>query len=889
MATDTLKACRGLPPIDAGEEHVKQFLDRHFNGGKKSRFRRWHMQRMALNVWFYRGRHWIKPVDNLTADTATGTFRFREIYRRSGLDFSRPVDNLIAEGVDAMVARLGRKEYVPDTRPDKHTPEIEQAAKLAKDIMLHDLEMMYWAEKREQINFDVACPGTAIARSYWDETQTQLMVLSSPHAAQCPTCGQKYASRNVPEAYARMGVIAGGEGGIYEPFRHRESVTSVESDEANRPDEVRMQFCPACDEPAELQDYAPSLEEAEGEKDVFGRPLGFSLPKGEGLIEVVSWSDFYPENGGIGVEPDSCKLWAQETVRSLDWIASREPEYADDIEPEDPRELIRSHPTLGDDAFSGGGPHGDQEMYAYHHRVQEMVIEPLPLPGLERGRFIRRIGDHLCKDVALTVDVETPDGELKQVPRIKYAAARQKRVPGEFWGRSRVDDARPLNQRLNQLDAMDDDITEKGFPRVVLPSGAEFKEDESAVGSFSLVETTAHEAVPDWRVKDSVLFQQPVTGNAYHEKRGILVQAIRDKLGVGEFEISGQNPVNVKTVGQLQILAEQTALNRGTLERNLARLMDTIFTHHMEITWALRKEDTEFEVQSEAGDYERDSYVGTDLLGQVKVKVEPKGDFDRTVFQQMKVQEGIGLGLYNEAMASEAGRNELRELGGWPKVDTNESVQTERAEYACMNFLRFGTIPIVDETIDAPATWFHVLGRRWQGDEFQKIRRETNADKVIEALAGWERRLTEMEAANEQARAVYSGFPPEQWDAIYQEGLAKSQGTGFAFPQPPMAGRFLPESLTQRIVLVFRQTLGPEVWPEVPPMPPMDGKPVVDLGKVLEFYAVIQTYRKLQQATQMAPVMAPGATAGGSPSPTGTIAPPPTPAGTLEPAEAFPT
>lgn len=861
MATDTLKAYRGYPPFRCYPEHTKNFLDRHFSA-KKSRFRRWHMQRMALNVWFYRGRHWIKPVDNLVADAGNNTFRFREVWRKSGLDFSRPVDNLIAEGVDAMIARLGRKEYVPDTRPDKHTPEIEQAAQLSKKIMLHDLEQMYWADKREAINFDVACVGTAIARSYWDETQTQLMVLSSPHAAQCPGCSRKYASRNVLAAYARMGVIEGGDG-IFEPFRHRETVTDVESDEMNRPEEVRLSVCPACDEPTELQDYAPSLEEAEGAKDVFGRSLGFALPKGEGLIEVVSWADFYPENGGIGVEPDACKLWAQETVRDMDWIASREPEYADDIEPEDADKLLRNHPTLGDDAFAGGAPRGAEEIYGNHAMVQEVVIEPIPLPGLERGRFLRRIGDHICRDEVLTTEVETPDGEVKQVARIKYAAARQKRIPGEFWGRSRVDDARPLNQRLNQLDAMDDDITEKGFPRVVVPSGCEFKEDQDHVGAFSLVTTDAAEADSNWRVRDSILFQQPVTGNAYHEKRAILVQAIRDKLGVGEFEISGQNPENVKTVGQLQILAEQTAMNRGTLDRALARLMDNLFTHHMEITWALRKEDTDFEIQTEAGDYERDSYVGTDLLGQVKVNVEPKGDFDRTVFQQMKVQEGITLGLYNEAMASEAGRNELRELGGWPKVDTNESIQTERAEYACLNFLRHGTIPIPDETIDAPATWFQVLGRRWQGDEFQKVRRETGADQAIEKLAGWERRLGEMEAADAIARRTYGGFPPEQWPAIYEDGLRQSKGTGVVFPQPPMAGRALPESLTQRILLVFMQTLGQEPW-QRQAMPSVDDKPQIGLGEVLSFYAVIQTYRRLQQVTQAAPVAAPGATPGAS-------------------------
>ncbi len=281
---------KSVPPLGCKDEDARTFVENYIN--PMSRFRRWTMLRKARNMWFYRGRHWIKVNEHLKP--GVGIYHFIDVRRRSRLSFPEPVDNRIGPGVDNEVARLLRREHEPNVRAERGEPALVEAAKLAKDILLHDMEVLHFGDIREELAFDMTVTGTCIARSYWDETVSDLSVVSMPDAAFCPACGEMFASALIPQMFAMAGQVPGRDemgrptASLAQPFQHTESLQDVEANPARRFREVRMTMCPTCAEPTELQPFAPSLEEAQEHEDLFGRPLGLCLPRGEGLIEAVS-------------------------------------------------------------------------------------------------------------------------------------------------------------------------------------------------------------------------------------------------------------------------------------------------------------------------------------------------------------------------------------------------------------------------------------------------------------------------------------------------------------------------------------------------------------------------------------------------------------------------
>lgn len=867
---------KSVPLLGCSDEEAKTYLLRHFND--KGRYRRWNMVRMARNKWFYLGRQWIREDRNLRADSG-GLYRFSEVRRRSGASFPRPQDNFIADGVDNLQSRLGRREYEPTTRPTKNTPDIEAAARMAKDVLLFDMEEQLWADKREECAGDVIIGGTGIIRSIWDETATDLSVLASPDAMGCPACETRLASSKVPLALAQIGIPT--DMGPPMPIQHTETLRDVERTDPNRPTEVEFTHCPTCVEPTPLQPYDVSVEEAQGAEDVFGRPMGLVVPKGQGLIEVVSPADIYPQNGGVGIEPHTCKIWGQKTVRDMEWIATHLPDYAHLIEPEPAADLMRLDPILGDDAFSGParGQGTEEDVYFNHAAVMELYVDPIPLPGLDMGRRFIMVGEHVCRNDEGMLKVDVPDGPPRKVARVKYGAARCKRIPKQFWGRTPVDDAVPLQKRLNELDAMMQDIREKGMPRIFVPPGTDIEQQEDAEGSLDVIEVDCV-ANPEWTPKDGLFAGQPLTGNVYMAEREAIVASIRRILGPQDVEI-GANPTGVKAAQQLQILAEEAAQKRGPVERSLVNLTQLIFEHHLEITWAFRREDTEYEVEKAAGAFERESFKGEQLLGQTRVKVEAKGTFDKTVYQKEATKEGVGLHLYDDAMATEQGRDNVRELMGLPKVDTPKSIQIERADQAWREFVDHDKIPIIDPTIHDPAIRFQVLGSRWESDEGVKLRNDTHFDEtVLPKIAGWDKRLKQAEATDDLQRQFYEGQDPETWQAMYAKASALAQAAGQPppLPPPPANGRLLPPATEERIYQTLAAALGMQPLPPqaqaIDPETLKDDSPIKQqmvLEPMLRMYSVIQAYlwqdNKNKQAALAGAAMPAAPTGASAPAP----------------------
>jgi len=917
----------GTPTLESSDADVMTWFETHLN--HLSPRRRWRTQRAAENLWFYLGRQWIEARAQLAP--GNGAYHFTEVYRKSQAAFPRPVTNFIAPAVDNEVSRLARKEYVPDTSAGKNEPEWMAASRLAKDILMFEIAKQVWDEKREHLIFNLVVDAIAICRTWWDENDIETTLVAAPDAAHCPSCQKKFSSSRVPRGFASLGMPAEGPDGVSpSPMMWADTAEEIApkgemtAEEAGSVGQLKMRHCPFCEQQNELKPYDMSEKDAMGQ-DVFGRPMGLNVPTGEGLIDVVSIHEFFPENGGLGIEPYHQKIFMQEKVRPLEWIALRLPEFRDTLSPEEASVLLRTNPLYADQAFSGQGsryglgPASGNECYYNHARVREVIVNPQPIPGLERGAHFFQVNDKVARR-ELCLEVEVEDGEPKLIPRVKYHFARFKRVPGNFDGRTFVDDMKSLQRRLNEVDSQGIDLRERGKPVIWTPAGTEIYTDEAQMaGALNVVEYDS--ALTSWSPQGSIFPGVPLSSGVYAQERNSIIQDMQ-KLGFPQDIEMGQSPGSVKTTSGLMLLSEEASQKRAPRERALINLYESAFEHLLQLNWALRKEDAEYEVAEEGGLFERKSFTGTDLLGNIRVKMNARAGYDQTLYNKEAAAEALQMGLYK--LDSPAAIDRILDLMKLPKdVNENQTLQISRAEMAWSDFMREKKVPSIDQTLFDPLTWYSVLGKRWLTDDAYIKQNEAGWTELIPRLVLWPQKMSEMEAA-EQPLAMYKAQPEQNWPQIFQQGSqlvqqaneayqvamqsfnqanAGAQATGQPppgppppppmmeqFPQPPPPGFFLPDPLEEKIYTVWRRMLpdlepgllaaqtamelGPEAGGGIPEV-----EKVVALEGLMRMRAVIEAFRIMSQPPPMAP---PGGGPGAGPPPPGGPppgGPPPGPAG----------
>lgn len=899
-----------LPTLDDTDQQVIDWMNRHLD--YTSPRRRWQTQAAALKLWFYLGRQWIVARTALAAHN--GGYHFEDIHRESSAAFPQPVTNLIAPAVDNWVARLSRKEYTPDADAGRKTPEYLAAARLAKHIMSWEMRREDWGVKREALCFNLVIEAVSNCRTWWDENDVEQTLVASPDAVKCVACGRMFASPMVDPKMAAFGILPPDAQGQVLPFQHSETL----KEEPGSSTDARMIYCPYCSQLALLKPFDMSEEEA-GSSDAFGAPMGKVVPSGQPCIEPISIHEYYPQNGGLGLEPHEQKVFSQVKVRNLEWIALRVPELRDTLKAESPQQLLRYNPLYADRIFQGGGGGyglgSGYEAYYNHARMFEVTVEPQPIPGLEEGAWFIKVNDKIVRR-PLCMKVDVPEGEPVLVPRSKYHFARFKRMPGNYWGRSFVDDMIPLQRRLNELDAQGIDLRERGKPSMWVPEGTELYTKDDVTGSLNVINYDG--VAPGWEPRQALFPGIPLTGSVYSEERN---QILRDMqaLGAPEEIERGQAPGSVKTTSGLMLLSEEASRKREPQERAMVTMYQSIFTHYIQMLWAYRREDASYDVQKEGGVYELESYSGTDLLGDLRVKMEPRVGYDQTLYNKEAASEALTLGLYK--LDSPAAVDRILELMKLPKdVNENQTLQITRAEQAYSNFLRDGKVPNIDTTLYDAATWYAVLGKRWHEDDSYIKQQECGWPDVVPAIVGWQQKLAETTAAEAVTKPIYGKFPPSQWPQIKQAGDMKvkqsidayemaqrsfqattlrmppgavpppppTPPTMMSFPDPPNEP-FLPEPIEQKVYTIFRRMLpdldqglvaaeqGAKLGGAAPSSP--QTQQVIALDGWLRMRSVIEGFRMLatagaQGAMPGAPPV-PGAGPPGAPPPSGPPAPTP--------------
>lgn len=865
-----------IPTIASGQDAATQYMNVFFGGRPgdvpKNPYRTLRMTGLTLNLLMKIGQHW-KRVDWNSRVGATG-LKYLDIVTYT--DGRRPpIDNMIGAGIRNIVGRVMKKELEPVPHADQRRADLDAAARMVRDILSWDLEDSRYAQVMDApIVDDLVTFGTGWGVSRLDETNANTTVVASTEAVRCVGCGALFSSKSFDPGQLGMG-------GSKSPFLMDEGAQRLMDRSSMQGGAQTMGVCPMCDEGSNLEPYMPSADEAEGGMDALDRPLGSEVPSCVPAWECLPLHELHPENGGL-IDTDQCRIWGIETPRSMQWCEAHvDPKYLDNLSPMSVQELMRTDPLLNDPRFSDGV---DDNVYGDHILTREIILESLPYggdgpdDGLRWGRRMLMIGDRLVINDPLEREVPGTD---ERIPTVCVAAGVADRVRRRFFGRTPVDDAIPLNQRLNQLDFIEAQRSEREIPLLAMPDGVDmYMRKPNKGGLMNTYNWTNNSAYPQWTPERSVMFGGPhVTGNV-NSREGI-VEAIREILGPGPTDSGAAAGAN--SARQLIVQAEQAAQKLNPFDSARIAIHTKLWRHHMDLIWAFRRgEKGEYERKTAAGTYEKKSYEGTELLRQTKVDLQVRASTDKSLLQAEQAEKGATLGLYGGegplTTLDQQSKDQVLELLGQPKLESQLSVQVTIAEQTWSGFETNREIPYLDLTVIDSGIWFEVLGKRWLDDEAREIQKACGWDQALKSLAGWQPKLDQAMLNDQAQRAVYEGHPPEEWPqiqaqltaAIQQVNQASLPGPGAPPgmpppqqpplkppPTPPASGQFLPESMCDKLLQLWRgmlaQSQQPSLAPQLPPeaaamLPPdhpirQEADKAQELDLCLQFYAVLQEVR----------------------------------------------
>jgi hypothetical protein len=478
--------------------------------------------------------------------------------------------------------------------------------------------------------------------------------------------------------------------------------------------------------------------------------------------------DIFPENGGIGVTPEDCRVWGQATVRSMDWIEERYPHMIGEITPEDPYSLMRWHPLLGEWSLLGRYDSGyDSGIYDFHARVFEVHIDKSMDNPM--GHTLVICNDKVLESVPLYETIEVGE-DTYDVPRCKYTAARFRKRHGEFFGRGLVDDLISPQNRVNGTDSMAIDVMERmGSPNLLVSEGMALKGPAwfDDYGAGRIMRYAIDPVNPTAKPEPFGGLELPMS---FIQQREQSINDMKMLAGPQDIEI-GEAPRNITTTGGLQLLGEQAEQKRAPRERALTASYKDLWEHQLLLLNTKRTESDTYSVQDQDGTWEEREFDRTKLCGIKRVKIEKQAFISRSLWQKEATREAMVDQLY--AADSPLAKKRLLELRGLPDdVNQNWSRQVDRARQQWVNFADFGVVPSIDRVIDDPAIHFEVLGTLVQGDEGIAMERKYNWSLIVKAIAGWQEALGRLEEQDMAARDFYGGvIHPQQRKEAYEGAL----------------------------------------------------------------------------------------------------------------------
>ncbi len=843
-----------LPDLNAEDKEFLAYRERLFN--RKSAIRNKRLQQAALSYAYVLGRQWAEIDTDVMIDGVRG-YVIRDMINHNPLiDVPRPVTNRIEIAVEIELSSLGKRELIPNIHSSSRDPRITMAAKHAKNILEYKLRKKSWPEVRELANFIHIVTGTVGLRAAWDEKETDTAVFGSDAARECRVCGTKLADEKIPRSALGM-----------HQFSNMETIREIAAADEDEP-YVQITHCPVCTEPVELQPYDVDNEQDARTYDMFERPLGIELPRGDVDIEVVSPFEMYPENGGVNVYPHNFRMLGVKTIRNLEWIFERWPQLEGKLQPEDSYELMRDHPILGEWQFAGNySSEYDSGIFDYHARMYEIIHEPGGKRYPEGARIVM-VGDQvaevqpLYRKTKLQLDPRgiAPPVEAES-PIVSVAVARFKMRMSEFFGRGLPDSLISPQNRINGMDAQGIDLVDRwGSPNVWVPDGMEITGPEwlPTYGSGKFIRYRIDPTRPEQ-------FPREFGGNANLEPmlrlRETATADLKELGGPAALEM-GEAPKNISTTSGLQLLGEAAERRRGPHERALVEAYQKTWRTILQMLAVFRVEDEEYQEEIKEDVYEKKMFNRMQIHLQTNVIIEKQGYVDKSLYLREATREAMADMLYDTS--SQAAKKKILEYRGLPTdVNEGENRQVALADEQFINFTDRGIVPIVDDALDNAKIRFQVLGTHLLSSQGRALDEQFRWPEVLERISGYETELYKQEEDEKAVIEFYGGrrdpkdpavaeYYAQQvvtwtkqmaaWQKLQEAPPLEAIVPGAAPPpptEPPMKPPppvFLPALRQRRIEAIWQNKLK---WNPIQMQPEI----IPGFQAYLQFRAAVDTYR----------------------------------------------
>lgn len=667
-----------------------------------------------------------------------------------------PVHSIILEAVENEVSRLGKRNSEVYVEPSDASPTAKTGSKVATDVLLDHLDEIRWPRIRYRSLERNVLHGTMILKSFLQQDNLDTVQVALPGAMKCggtpqppmvsqdetgqPTlvdqpplpCDFTLSSPNIPPDKIEK--------------LPPEQYAGLEMDDFNEvpgiPDEMnaaRQKFtaskCLKCG--GGLQPYTPVGDELKV-PDAVGRSMAKDVPRGRAMIEAVHPLEFYPENEGIGVEPDTMAEVAQCSPRSLDWVKKYFTKNVDQVKAEDPVEIATTHPIWGEyGSKSRGAVSAGERIYRNHVRVREYYKDPTV--DSPRGRALVMAGPVVIMDDDLLVDSPEVPGlkeQPKPFPRVIYRVARCFLKDGELQGQGFVEQVQSDQNRINMsLSQVTDARERNGTDGLLVTRGMKLGEGflKSHAGRVNVYDIDP--LAPD---KEPKSFPSRLMDNAvWSEIEGAKEGAAR-RLGTNEVD-TGNAPKGVSAYSAIALLAEKSSERRQQREQEIIHCYEEIFRHQLLLMQRYYREPRNYAVKV-GTDREKREFLGLDLQGETRAKVKEQPSFENQTAEREALAQN--LDRFPEALQSPYTRREVMKKLGMPSaVFDVENVQLDDAEAKWLDFLRDGVIPVVDENLDNHAIFFDQYGRLLKTNEGKDRAKQAKWDEINKLTYGWKNML----------------------------------------------------------------------------------------------------------------------------------------------------
>ena len=650
-----------------------------------------------------------------------------------------PVFNEFAPPLDNEAARMAKPDYEPYSRVDENADlKLRTAAVLAEDVLQSELERQNWAEISGRGFAHMGIYGQWLLLSRWKQSFEQTTRYPVEGAARCPECGTMVANTDLTEDQAK-----GLAPGTYQDETKYDAPGKVKP-------KMTMTHCPMCQDhagteqqpvmdemggpvmdpvtgqpsttevearvpgPPALEPFTPIGDEMEG-TDHFGQEMGEDIPDGEWEVTTVWPDQVFPENMGIDVTNLTIRGFTIVEVHQLEWFATH---FANGhkVKAEDPQEIMRYHPIAGERQifFANRAIISGDGLFKNACRLRSSYIKPWrepkldaagkpildrkgnPLMQMNHGRALLMAGNTVLFDGDYEIESQANPG--KWIPRVHLEnMVHEERSGGrEYFGVSLAERLFDVQENINMIFSQIQDAREaSGSPKWLIPKGMNFDYNSNSTAGahwFWDADPGLPEAFAPREIGNTLLNPQVYTELESNKSY------IDTATNSGPID-KGSVPGGVAAALAIQMLAEQNNEQRRPRIKRVREGLERVFSHGLALNHELVREPRAIWKSAEIGEWQKTSWTGTDLEGQVDVKIKAEPEHDTKIQKQQLVRDMIDAGLFDLGDARTR-RIVAREMGGSSELFKQQDVQEDSAEREYIEYRDGGSAPVIEDGLD---------------------------------------------------------------------------------------------------------------------------------------------------------------------------------------------